>query len=112
MAIGLEILRDKIAGLGEFPSELRYRLEHMILSHHGEYELGSPVLPAFPEAMALHLIDQLDSKLQSMDAQYERDQELPGEWTDRNRALRRILLKPDAGVSSSSKEEGSETSND
>ena len=112
MAIGLEILRDKIAGIGEFPSELRYRLEHMILSHHGEYELGSPVLPAFPEAMALHLIDQLDSKLQSMDAQYERDQELPGEWTDRNRALRRILLKPDAGVSSSSKEEGSETSND
>lgn len=111
MAIGLEILREKIAGLGGFPSDLRYRLEHMILSHHGEYELGSPVLPAFPEAMALHLMDQLDSKLQSMDAQYERDQELPGDWTDRNRALRRILLKPAAGASSAREEEGSETPN-
>ena len=111
MAIGLEILREKISVLGGFPSDLRYRLEHMILSHHGEYELGSPVLPAFPEAMALHLMDQLDSKLQSMDAQYERDQELPGDWTDRNRALRRILLKPAAGASSARKEKGSETPN-
>ena len=111
MAIGLEILREKISVLGGFPSDLRYRLEHMILSHHGEYELGSPVLPAFPEALALHLMDQLDSKLQSMDAQYERDQELPGDWTDRNRALRRILLKPAAGASSARKEKGSETPN-
>ena len=111
MAIGLEILRETISVLGGFPSDLRYRLEHMILSHHGEYELGSPVLPAFPEAMALHLMDQLDSKLQSMDAQYERDQELPGDWTDRNRALRRILLKPAAGASSARKEKGSETPN-
>ena len=111
MAIGLEILREKISVLGGFPSDLRYRLEHMILSHHGEYELGAPVLPAFPEAMALHLMDQLDSKLQSMDAQYERDQELPGDWTDRNRALRRILLKPAAGASSARKEKGSETPN-
>ena len=53
--------------------------------------------------------DQLDSKLQSMDAQYERDQELPGDWTDRNRALRRILLKPAAGASSARKEKDSET---
>ena len=66
----------------------------MILSHHGEYEFGSPVLPAFPEALVLHLLDQIDSKLQSMDAQYERDRDMPGEWTARNPALARFLLKP------------------
>ena len=110
MAIGLEILREKITSLASFPSTLQYQLEHMILSHHGEYEFGSPVLPAFPEAMALHLMDQIDSKLQSMDAQYERDKEIPGDWTDRNRALRRTLLKPTAGTSATHKDKDSETS--
>ena len=94
MSMALEILREKTDRLGNFPQNLRTRLEHMILSHHGEYEFGSPVLPAFPEALVLHLLDQIDSKLQSMDAQYERDRDMPGEWTGRNPALARFLLKP------------------
>ncbi len=94
MSMALEILREKTDRIGNFPQDLRTRLEHMILSHHGEYEFGSPVLPAFPEALVLHLLDQIDSKLQSMDAQYERDRDMPGEWTARNPALARFLLKP------------------
>ena len=94
MSIALEILREKTGRIENFPQDLRTRLEHMILSHHGEYEFGSPVLPAFPEALILHLLDQIDSKLQSMDAQYERDRDMPGEWTARNPALARFLLKP------------------
>ncbi|MDP7379213.1 MAG: hypothetical protein QF516_14010, partial [Pirellulaceae bacterium] len=66
--LGVEILEKKLRqaeGLsGEpFPESLAYHLKHLILSHHGEYEYGSPKLPMTPEAMALHLIDNLDAKL-------------------------------------------------
>ncbi len=94
MAIGLELIREKTANIEGFPEDLRLRVEHMVLSHHGEYEFGSPVLPAFPEALTLHYLDQLDSKLQSIKSQYQRDARLSGEWTGRNRALGRFLLKP------------------
>lgn len=54
---------DEIKG---FPPRLKMVLLHMILSHHGKREFGSPQLPAFPEALALHFIDDLDSKLEMM----------------------------------------------
>ena len=46
-----------------FPKELTLRLKHMILSHHGTYEFGSPRLPMTPEAIALHHLDNLDAKV-------------------------------------------------
>ena len=54
---------DEIKG---FPPRLKMVLLHMVLSHHGKREFGSPQLPAFPEALALHFIDDLDSKLEMM----------------------------------------------
>ena len=54
---------DEIKG---FPPRLKMLLLHMVLSHHGKREFGSPQLPAFPEALALHFIDDLDSKLEMM----------------------------------------------
>ena len=48
----------------------------MIISHHGQYEFGSPKLPMFPEALMLHYLDDLDSKMESMRAQFEREAEL------------------------------------
>lgn len=47
----------------DFPQELDWMLQHMILSHHGEREYGAPVLPMCPEALALHMIDNLDAKM-------------------------------------------------
>ncbi len=47
----------------------------MIISHHGHYEFGSPKLPMFPEALMLHYMDDLDSKMESMRAQFEREAE-------------------------------------
>jgi len=93
MAIGLEIVRDKMRGIPGFPAELKDRIEHMILSHHGRLEFGSPKEPMFPEALLLHYLDDLDSKLESMRAQYAADTHRRGEWTGRNRALGRELLK-------------------
>ena len=68
LAIAIEMLDAKIADVvrltGEpFPKELALRLKHMILSHHGTYEFGSPSLPMTPEAIALHHLDNLDAKV-------------------------------------------------
>ena len=67
-------------------------IEHMIISHHGEYEFGSPKLPMFPEAVMLHYLDDLDSKMEAMRAQFERDSTLESAWTSYNPSLGRPLL--------------------
>ncbi|MGH9325419.1 MAG: 3'-5' exoribonuclease YhaM family protein [Terriglobia bacterium] len=92
--ISLEIVREKMRQIPDFPPELKHRVEHMILSHHGKLEFGSPKEPVFPEALAMHYLDELDSKLESMRAQYEAEQNRDGEWTSKNRSLSRELLKP------------------
>ena len=94
ITIGLEIVQEKMRQIPDFPAELKSQIEHMILSHHGKLEFGSPKEPMFPEALLLHYLDEIDSKLESMRAQYETDQSRPGNWTGRNPALRRELLKP------------------
>lgn len=52
-----------IAGMDDFPVELAYALRHLIVSHQGELEKGSPVVPMMPEAFVLNLADELDSKM-------------------------------------------------
>ena len=92
MIIELEMLQAKLALQPGFPSELKIMLEHLIISHHGEYEFGSPKLPMFPEALMLHYLDDLDSKMEAMRAQFERDSTLDGPWTTYNPSLGRPLL--------------------
>ena len=93
ITIGLGILNEKLRGIPDFPPALRDQLEHIILSHHGQLEFGSPKEPAFPEALVVHVLDNLDSKLESMRAQYETDKDREGDFTARNPALKRELLK-------------------
>jgi 3'-5' exoribonuclease len=93
MTIALEMVREKMRSIPEFPSRLGEQIEHIILSHHGKPEFGSPKEPMFPEALVVHYLDDLDSKLESMRAQYSADQDRAGDWTNRNRALGRELLK-------------------
>jgi 3'-5' exoribonuclease len=90
--MALRLVGDKLRGLPDFPPKLRNLLEHLILSHHGQLEFGSPKLPVFPEAMLLHLLDNLDSKMETMRASLERDRAMPSEWTAYNPALERSLL--------------------
>jgi 3'-5' exoribonuclease len=92
MIIELDMLRDKIAQVPGFPEKLRVVVEHLIISHHGQYEFGSPKLPMFPEALMLHYLDDLDSKLEAMRAQMERDSEMESPWTTYNSSLARPLL--------------------
>ncbi|MBV8208403.1 MAG: HD domain-containing protein [Acidobacteria bacterium] len=92
MIIELEMLNAKIAELPGFPAELKLLLEHMIISHHGQYEFGSPKLPMFPEALMLHYLDDLDSKMESMRNQFEREAAGEGDWAGYNSSLGRPLL--------------------
>jgi 3'-5' exoribonuclease len=92
MIIELEMLQVKLALVPDFPDELKTLVEHLIISHHGQYEFGSPKLPMFPEALVLHYLDDLDSKMESMRALFERESGAEGAWTSYNPSLGRPLL--------------------
>jgi 3'-5' exoribonuclease len=93
--LGVRMVADKLRGLPDFPPALRSLVEHMILSHHGRLEFGSPKLPQFPEALLLHYLDDMDSKMESMRAMIESDRQVEGCFTVFNAALERPALKKD-----------------
>jgi 3'-5' exoribonuclease len=90
--MGVTMMEEKLAELKNFPRELSLRLKHMILSHHGEYEFGSPKRPKFLEAFVLHQVDDLDAKIVGLGRYMEKDQQ-DGAWTDFNRLFGRPFLK-------------------
>jgi 3'-5' exoribonuclease len=95
MAVGL--VEAKVAQAEElsgeaFPPELLLRLKHLIVSHHGEYEFGSPKLPMTLEAVALHLLDNLDAKMYSI-GQILKEEAGDSPWTSFNQALGRKFYK-------------------
>jgi len=91
--IAIRMVGDKLRGLPDFPPALRSLVEHMILSHHGKLEFGSPKLPSFPEALLLHYLDDVDSKMESMRALIENDRQVDGCFTVYNVPLERCALK-------------------
>jgi 3'-5' exoribonuclease len=98
LVLGVEMLTEKATKVpdltGEpFPEELLLRLKHMILSHHGTYEFGSPKLPMTPEAIALHYLDNLDAKIHSFTRDIREDRNQASAWTPFNQALQRRLFK-------------------
>lgn len=93
IAIGMRIVEEKARQIPDFPPRLRDLVMHMILSHHGEMEFGSPKAPMFPEALLLHHLDNLDSKMEHMRALLARDRMVEGEWTVYSPALDRTVLK-------------------
>ena len=72
ITIGLGMIEKKLDSLPDFPPRLRVLVEHMVLSHHGKYEFGSPKLPMIPEAILLHYLDDMDAKMQTVRAEFER----------------------------------------
>ena len=92
ISMALQLIERKCSELPGFPPRLKRLVEHMVLSHHGRYEFGSPKLPMFPEALALSYIDDLDSKLESMRASLDSEVGGDPEWTRFNPALERPVL--------------------
>ena len=91
--IATRMIGDKIHTIPGFPIPLRNLLDHMVLSHHGRLEYGSPKLPQFPEALLLHYLDDMDSKMESMRALIESDRQSGADFTTYNPALERTILK-------------------
>lgn len=98
LVMGVEMLRDKVQRTADltgepFPAELLLRLKHMIISHHGSHEFGSPKLPMTLEAVALHYLDNLDAKIQSFTREIRDDPCRESSWTPFQQNLGRRLFK-------------------
>ncbi|MGH9587848.1 MAG: 3'-5' exoribonuclease YhaM family protein [Acidobacteriaceae bacterium] len=95
ITIGVGMIEQKIAAIPDFPAELRVLVTHLVLSHHGRYEFGSPKLPMIPEAVLLHYLDDMDAKMQTMRNEFARNVAAgrgADEMTDWVRSMERPLL--------------------
>jgi 3'-5' exoribonuclease len=92
LVLGAEMIQEKVNAIPGFPEDLSTRLQHLVLSHHGRYEFGSPVLPMVSEAFVLNFLDDLDAKLNFMDRMEEQAPEPGYQWTDFQRTLERFLF--------------------
>ena len=95
---GVSILEQKIRETEKlssepFPQDLGNRLKHMIVSHHGSHEYGSPKLPMTLEAIALHYLDNLDAKMHSVRQLIQEDVNKDSPWTVFNPPLQRKIYK-------------------
>ncbi len=85
-------LLTKIAAIPDFPAQLALELRHIILSHHGEFEFGSPKRPKTMEALAVHYMDDLDAKLNAFQT-FTAESNADSDWTNYNRFFERYLYK-------------------
>jgi 3'-5' exoribonuclease len=98
LVMGVEMLRDKVERASDltgepFPTELLLRLKHMIVSHHGALEFGSPKLPMTPEAIALHHLDNFDAKIHAITREIRDDPSREASWTPFHQSLGRRIFK-------------------
>ena len=103
IVIGVEMLEKKIAGLGDFPKDLALILKHMIVSHHGMRDFGSPEPPKTLEAIILYYLDELDAKVTGIRAFVEA-QDPEAAWTSYHRVFERFFYRGMLGSSSPEKD--------
>ena len=95
ISIAQGMLREKVKEIAPFPEKLTLLVEHMILSHHGKYEFGSPKLPMTPEAILLSALDDLEAKMQALRNEFAAAEAVgkgPDEVTEWVRSMDRALL--------------------
>ena len=93
LVLGCELIDRFAAQIEGFPEDLRLLAKHQVLAHHGKLEYGSPKLPHTVEALIVHMIDDLDSKVNSILGIIGLDNQ-PGEFTSVSRMYERPFLKP------------------
>ena len=98
--LGLMMVREAAAGLTSLSVRTRTLIEHLVASHHGTHEFGSPVEPKTIEAFILAAADELDAKVHQVRRAIAEDAG-DGEFTSYHRRLDRVFLKPDADGSGS-----------
>ena len=88
--IGVQMIEDRIRNIPGFPHELSMKVKHLLLSHHGQYDFGSPKRPKFREAVILNYIDELDSKINAVQLHIDKEHQSSG-WTSYHRLFDRYF---------------------
>lgn len=92
ITLGIELVNEKIQLIADFPKELAVLIKHMIVSHHGARELGSPEPPKTVEAVLLNYIDEIDSRINAI-RDFMASDEPDARWTSYHRLLERHFYK-------------------
>jgi 3'-5' exoribonuclease len=106
LALGVLRLEEKIKEIEGFLPLPAMLLKHLILSHHGERDFGAVKRPKTLEAMMLHLVDDLDAKLEGVSAVMDREAPEEGGWTGYHRLLDRYFLALEKAAAGNPREEG------
>jgi 3'-5' exoribonuclease len=94
IVMGVEMLEEKIRTCPGFPAQKAMLLKHMLLSHHGQYEYGSPKRPKTLEAVVLNFVDDMDAKINGIALHIDREQHNPSDWTSYHRLFDRYFYAP------------------
>ncbi len=93
IVIGVQMVEDRLRELPDFPPELSMLIKHLLLSHHGQYDYGSPKRPKFLEAVILNFIDDLDSKINGVQTHIDKEPDREENWTNYHRLYDRYFYK-------------------
>ncbi|HXY54682.1 MAG TPA: HD domain-containing protein [Nitrospirota bacterium] len=96
ISLGYEMVVEKIDAIPAFPAELAMLLKHIVLSHHGEYEFGSPKRPKIQEAIVINYLDDLSAKINNFQATLKKENVGEGEWTTYSKMHDRYLYRQTA----------------
>ena len=93
ITLGVEMINEKIRLIPDFPEELAVELRHLIISHHGEYQYGSPKRPKTLEALILYYLDDLDAKVEEIQSFIQREEENQSKCAGYHQMLERYIYK-------------------
>jgi len=93
IVMGVEMVDAKARDIPGFPAEVLVMVKHLLLSHHGQYEYGSPKRPKTLEALVLNFIDDMDAKINGVRTHIEREPDNPSTWTSYHRLYDRYFYK-------------------
>ncbi len=105
IVMGVEMVEEKVRQVTGFPRPLATLLKHLLLSHHGQYEFGSPKRPKTLEAVILNFLDDLDSKINGVRTHIEREPDNGSSWTGYHRLYDRYFFKESVSGARSREEE-------
>lgn len=93
ISLGYEMVADRIRDIAGFPPELTMLVKHIMLSHHGEYEFGSPKRPKIQEAIIINYLDDLSAKINNFQSTLKKENIAEGEWTNFSKMHDRYLYR-------------------
>ena len=93
ISLGYEMIVERVKAIPGFPAELTLLLKHIMLSHHGEYEFGSPKRPKIQEAIVINYLDDLAAKINNFQATLKKEQVAEGGWTGFSKMHDRYLYR-------------------